>query len=198
MHVDSNYVKDGITKWIHGWKKNGWKTADKKPVKNMDLWQRLDAALKPHEVRWHWVKGHAGHPENERADALAELRALAELCMGGLGRVSLTANPTFAHWPWQLNVHSCNPILSCLGSQYAGWSLQHAYEKVPHYRKAFDAARTMSAIGRLMISNTASANNASSGASTVVPCTWRAAATPTTVSPARSSASHSVMPLASA
>ena len=66
-----NYVKDGITKWIHGWKKNGWKTADKKPVKNAELWQRLDAALEPHEVSWHWVKGHAGHDDNERADELA-------------------------------------------------------------------------------------------------------------------------------
>jgi ribonuclease HI len=71
MHVDSNYVKDGITKWIHGWKKNGWKTADKKPVKNAELWQRLDAALKTHQVSWHWVKGHAGHDGNERADELA-------------------------------------------------------------------------------------------------------------------------------
>ena len=71
MHVDSNYVKDGITKWIHGWKKNGWKTADKKPVKNAELWQRLDAALKLHKVSWHWVKGHAGHDGNERADELA-------------------------------------------------------------------------------------------------------------------------------
>jgi ribonuclease HI len=71
MHVDSQYVKDGITKWIHGWKKNGWKTADRKPVKNAELWQRLDAALARHEVRWHWVKGHAGHGDNERADELA-------------------------------------------------------------------------------------------------------------------------------
>lgn len=71
MHVDSNYVKDGITKWIHGWKKNGWKTADKKPVKNAELWQRLDAALRQHQISWHWVKGHAGHGENERADELA-------------------------------------------------------------------------------------------------------------------------------
>ena len=71
MHVDSQYVKDGITKWIHGWKKNGWKTADKKPVKNAELWQRLDAALKLHKVSWHWVKGHAGHDDNERADELA-------------------------------------------------------------------------------------------------------------------------------
>jgi ribonuclease HI len=71
MHVDSNYVKDGITKWIHGWKKNGWKTADKKPVKNVELWQRLDAALARHHVTWHWVKGHAGHNDNERADELA-------------------------------------------------------------------------------------------------------------------------------
>ena len=71
LHTDSTYLRDGITKWIHGWKRNGWKTAAKKPVKNVDLWQRLEAALEPHEVRWHWVKGHAGHPENERADELA-------------------------------------------------------------------------------------------------------------------------------
>ncbi len=71
MHVDSVYVKDGIGKWIHGWKKNGWKTADKKPVKNVELWQALDEAIQRHEISWHWVKGHAGHPENERADELA-------------------------------------------------------------------------------------------------------------------------------
>ncbi len=71
IYTDSTYVRDGITKWIHGWKKRGWKTADKKPVKNIDLWQRLEAALKPHQVDWHWVRGHDGHPDNERADALA-------------------------------------------------------------------------------------------------------------------------------
>jgi len=71
LTTDSTYVRDGITKWIHNWKKNGWRTANKKPVKNADLWQRLDAALKDHEIRWEWVKGHAGHPENERADELA-------------------------------------------------------------------------------------------------------------------------------
>lgn len=71
MHTDSTYVKDGITKWIANWKRNGWKTAAKKPVKNVDLWQALDDALADHDVEWHWVKGHAGHPENERADALA-------------------------------------------------------------------------------------------------------------------------------
>ena len=71
MHVDSAYVKDGITKWIHGWKRNGWKTADKKPVKNVELWQRLDKAISAHDISWHWVKGHAGHAENERADELA-------------------------------------------------------------------------------------------------------------------------------
>ena len=71
LFTDSIYVRDGVTKWILGWKKNGWRTADKKPVKNVDLWQRLDAALKAHQVRWHWVKGHAGHHENERADQLA-------------------------------------------------------------------------------------------------------------------------------
>jgi ribonuclease HI len=71
LHTDSRYVKDGITQWIHNWKRNGWRTADKKPVKNADLWQRLDAAIERHQVEWIWVKGHDGHAENERADALA-------------------------------------------------------------------------------------------------------------------------------
>ena len=71
LHTDSKYVHDGISKWIHGWKRNGWKTAEKKPVKNAELWQRLEAAAAPHQVEWIWVRGHAGHPENERADALA-------------------------------------------------------------------------------------------------------------------------------
>ncbi len=71
LHTDSTYLKDGITKWIHAWKARGWKTASKKPVKNQDLWQRLEVALVPHDVKWLWVKGHAGHPENERADQLA-------------------------------------------------------------------------------------------------------------------------------
>ena len=69
--TDSAYVKNGVTGWIHGWKRNGWKTASKKPVKNVDLWQRLDEAQQRHDVTWKWVKGHAGHPENERADELA-------------------------------------------------------------------------------------------------------------------------------
>ncbi len=69
--TDSVYVKDGLTKWIHGWKRNGWKTAAKKPVKNEELWKRLDAAAQRHNITWEWVKGHAGHPENERADELA-------------------------------------------------------------------------------------------------------------------------------
>ena len=73
LYTDSNYVKNGISTWIHGWKKNGWRTADKKPVKNADLWQRLEAARTRHDVTWKWVKGHAGHPENERADELARL-----------------------------------------------------------------------------------------------------------------------------
>jgi ribonuclease HI len=71
MHVDSQYVRQGITGWIHGWKRNGWRTADKKPVKNAELWQRLDAARLSHQIEWLWVKGHAGDPENERADELA-------------------------------------------------------------------------------------------------------------------------------
>ena len=71
LWTDSVYVRDGITKWVHGWKRSGWKTADKKPVKNVDLWQALLAAAEPHDVEWRWIKGHAGHAENERADALA-------------------------------------------------------------------------------------------------------------------------------
>ncbi|MFN3275018.1 MAG: ribonuclease HI [Paracoccus sp. (in: a-proteobacteria)] len=69
--TDSAYVKNGVTQWIHGWKRNGWKTADRKPVKNVELWQRLDAAQRSHKVEWRWIKGHAGHAENERADELA-------------------------------------------------------------------------------------------------------------------------------
>jgi len=75
LTTDSNYVRDGITKWIHGWRRNGWKTADKKPVKNAELWQALLDACEPHRIDWHWVKGHAGHPENDRADALASAEA---------------------------------------------------------------------------------------------------------------------------
>jgi ribonuclease HI len=71
LHTDSTYVKDGITKWIHAWKARGWKTASKKPVKNRDLWERLEAARERHQVEWFWIKGHSGHPENERADELA-------------------------------------------------------------------------------------------------------------------------------
>ena len=71
LHTDSQYLRGGITQWIHDWKRKGWRTADRKPVKNVDLWQRLEAALARHEVEWLWVRGHAGHPENERADALA-------------------------------------------------------------------------------------------------------------------------------
>lgn len=71
LHTDSMYLRDGITKWIAKWKRNGWRTASKTPVKNADLWQRLEAAIERHDVRWLWVRGHAGHIENERADALA-------------------------------------------------------------------------------------------------------------------------------
>ena len=73
LFTDSNYVRSGITGWIHGWKKNGWRTADKKPVKNVELWQELDRLREMHHVTWHWLKGHAGHPENERADELARI-----------------------------------------------------------------------------------------------------------------------------
>jgi ribonuclease HI len=78
LHTDSQYLRNGITTWIKGWKRNGWKTADRKPVKNVDLWQRLDAALAHHTIRWHWVRGHSGHDLNERADELAR-EAIAEV-----------------------------------------------------------------------------------------------------------------------
>ena len=73
LHTDSEYLRKGITTWIHSWKARGWKTADKKPVKNVDLWERLERAIETHDVHWHWVKGHSGHVENERADELARL-----------------------------------------------------------------------------------------------------------------------------
>jgi ribonuclease HI len=73
LHTDSEYLRQGITVWIHSWKARNWRTADKKPVKNVDLWQRLETAIETHDVHWHWVKGHSGHIENERADALARL-----------------------------------------------------------------------------------------------------------------------------
>lgn len=78
LSTDSRYVMDGMTKWMHGWLKNSWRTADKKPVKNADLWQALWAAAKPHRIDWVWVKGHAGHPDNERADKLASDAAVAQ------------------------------------------------------------------------------------------------------------------------
>jgi len=71
LHTDSQYLRNGIMSWIHTWKRNGWRTSDRKPVKNADLWQRLDSALGHHDIKWHWVKGHAGHDLNERADELA-------------------------------------------------------------------------------------------------------------------------------
>lgn len=77
LSTDSVYVKDGITKWIHGWQKNGWRTAARKPVKNADLWQELLTAVRPHRIDWEWVKGHSGHPDNDRADMLASDAAFA-------------------------------------------------------------------------------------------------------------------------
>ena len=79
LTTDSQYVRKGMLEWLANWKRNGWKTASKKPVKNAELWQRLDAACSRHQVRWHWVKGHSGHPENERADELASTAAKAFL-----------------------------------------------------------------------------------------------------------------------
>jgi ribonuclease HI len=84
LHTDSQYLRNGILNWINTWKRNGWRTSDNKSVKNVDLWQRLDAALKPHRVRWHWLRGHAGHDMNERADALAR-EAIAQVRAKGTG-----------------------------------------------------------------------------------------------------------------
>ena len=92
LYTDSEYVRGGITSWIHGWKRNGWRTADKKPVKNVDLWQKLDAALARHQVQWHWVKGHAGHPMNERADQLAR-DGIAAIRAGAVAALSKSSPP---------------------------------------------------------------------------------------------------------
>ena len=78
LHTDSQYLRDGVTSYLARWQRNGWRTADKKPVKNIDLWQRLDGAMRPHQIRWHWLRGHAGHALNERADLLAR-QAIAEI-----------------------------------------------------------------------------------------------------------------------
>ena len=85
IHTDSQYVQKGISQWIHNWKRNGWKTADKKPVKNADLWQELDRISQQHRITWLWVKGHAGHPGNERADTLAK-RGIDELLAASASR----------------------------------------------------------------------------------------------------------------
>jgi len=82
VYTDSQYVQKGISEWIHRWKRRGWLTADRKPVKNADLWRRLDEVARGHEVEWHWVKGHAGHPENERADELANRGIPDEIAQG--------------------------------------------------------------------------------------------------------------------
>jgi ribonuclease HI len=87
LHTDSQYLRNGITAWLPRWKLNGWRTADRKAVKNIDLWQRLDAALSPHRMRWHWVKGHAGHTLNERADQLAR-EGIAAVRAGATGALS--------------------------------------------------------------------------------------------------------------
>ncbi len=94
IHTDSQYLRDGITRFIAGWKARGWKTADKKPVKNIDLWLRLEAAMKPHQVDWFWVKGHAGHVENERADALARAAITEARRAAALLAEDMAATPT--------------------------------------------------------------------------------------------------------
>jgi ribonuclease HI len=88
LYTDSEYLRNGITKWINGWKRNGWRTADRKPVKNVDLWKRLDEVLKTHQVRWHWVRGHAGHAMNERADELAR-EGLVAARAGAVGAMKM-------------------------------------------------------------------------------------------------------------
>ncbi len=85
LYTDSRYVLDGITQWLPSWKARGWRTADKKPVKNVDLWQRLEGAVAPHQLDWHWVRGHAGHAENERADALARGQSASARMPGAPG-----------------------------------------------------------------------------------------------------------------
>jgi ribonuclease HI len=87
LHTDSQYLRNGILTWINQWKRNGWRTADKKPVKNVDLWQRLEVALAKHRVRWHWVKGHAGDAMNERADLLAR-EGIAAVRSGAIGALA--------------------------------------------------------------------------------------------------------------
>jgi ribonuclease HI len=93
LHTDSQYLRDGIMKWIKNWKRKGWRTADNKPVKNVDLWQRLEAALARHQVRWHWVRGHTGDAMNERADQLAR-DAIVAVRAGALGALSSKPPPT--------------------------------------------------------------------------------------------------------
>jgi len=92
IHTDSQYLRNGIMKWIHQWKRNGWRTAARQPVKNEDLWRRLEAALARHRVRWHWVRGHAGHEFNERADLLAR-EAIAAMRAGAKGALTENAKP---------------------------------------------------------------------------------------------------------
>jgi ribonuclease HI len=98
LYTDSQYLRDGITKWVKGWKRNGWRTAEKKPVKNVDLWQKLDALCARHQVRWHWLKGHVGHALNERADALARdaIAAVRAGAHGALGEPAQRAEKIFA------------------------------------------------------------------------------------------------------
>ena len=93
LTTDSSYVKNGITQWLAGWKRNGWKTADKKAVKNVDLWQALDALVAQHQIEWQWIKGHSGHPGNEMADQLAN-EAIAELRAKGLGALAHPITPS--------------------------------------------------------------------------------------------------------
>jgi ribonuclease HI len=86
LHTDSRYLRDGITRWIAAWKARAWRTADRKPVKNVDLWQELESAMRPHRVSWIWLRGHSGHPENERADSLARAAIAAARQAAGQGR----------------------------------------------------------------------------------------------------------------
>ena len=88
LYTDSTYVKNGINQWIHNWKKRGWKTSDKKPVKNADLWQALDEAVKSQDIQWHWVKGHSGHPENDRVDLLARSAAESSELIADIGYIN--------------------------------------------------------------------------------------------------------------
>ena len=125
LSTDSNYVRDGITKWVHGWQARGWRTADKSPVKNVDLWQALLAATARHQISWHWVKGHSGDPDNERADALAN----AAIAAPAACRLAASVKHSYRQraWLWPHDVPKSIPTRSSVIS----WRLKHGTRQHP-------------------------------------------------------------------